>query len=78
MYVIILNDSKTVAVVDSVDHFPLDTYEVVDSDDKAKVVSNNKVLQKQLQNIFKDILSIHGINVKIPEANNDPSGNLNV
>lgn len=67
MHVIIVHGRKpTVALVDSLDNLPF-SYEDIATSEDAKKISTNKELQNQLQNIFRDVLGLHGIHVRLPD-----------
>ena len=65
MHVIIIHGrTPTVALVDSLESLPC-SYEEIDNEDSAQKIRDNPVLQKQLQNIFAEVMLIHGITIKV-------------
>lgn len=70
MHVIIIHGrTPTVALVDSLESLPC-SYEEIDNEDSAHKIRDNSVLQKQLQNIFKEVMLIHGIAIKVKDDTN--------
>lgn len=70
MHVIIIHGrTPTAALVDNLENLPC-SYEEIDSEDSAQKIRDNPVLQKQLQNIFKEVMLIHGIAIKVKDDTN--------
>jgi hypothetical protein len=75
MHVILIHGRKpTVALVDSLDNLPCSYEDIITSED-ARKISTDKGLQSQLQNIFREVLGLHGIHVRLP---NDPGKDIEV